>query len=350
MTSSNDIADVLDRLCPMYLMLDKDGRVGQVGATLQKLRPKVPMAGRLFLDLFEVLRPRRVASNADFAALGHAKLRLSFLDSPRTSLKGVMIPIPQGFVVNLSFGISLLEAVQDYALTSADFAATDLAIELLYLVEAKSAAMEASRSLNKRLRGAMIAAEEQAFTDTLTGLKNRRALDHILTRLAGAGANFAVLSLDLDYFKLVNDTLGHAAGDHVLQHVAKIMVEETRENDTVSRAGGDEFILVFDNVRDQAMIERIAKRLIERIKQPIPFDGQTCRVSASIGIAISGRRPECTPAQLIHQADMALYAAKHASRATWRVFDSAMMVDGVPVRAAAGNNIGEGNTAPQGGV
>lgn len=341
MTINSDICGVLDRLCPMYLVLDLDGSIVRTGATVQKLRPDIRMGGADFLDVFEVLRPRKVRGISDLIALGNAKLRLGFRDSPGPNLKGVLVPIPQGFVINLSFGISVLDAVRDYALTSADFAATDMTIELLYLVEANAAAMEASRSLNKRLRGAMIAAEERAFTDTLTGLKNRRALDHVLTRLAGVGADYAVLSLDLDYFKLVNDTLGHAAGDHVLQHAARIMVEETRETDTVSRAGGDEFILVFDNVRDQSRLERIAQRLINRIEQPIPFDGQICNVSASIGIATSGGGSNSDPTNLIQRADMALYAAKNASRATWRVFDSAMIVNGVPKQRPTGDDAAE---------
>lgn len=328
MTQRDDIAGVLEHLCPMYLQLTACGRIERAGATLQKLRPGQTIVGHAFLDVFDVQRPRRVRHVADMAGADVNRLRLSFRDVPKTSLKGVIVPISNGYVVNLSFGISLLDAVREYALTSADFSPTDLAIELLYLVEAKSAAMEASRSLNKRLRGAMIAAEEQAFTDTLTGLKNRRALDHILDRLAGSGADYAVMSLDLDYFKLVNDTLGHAAGDHVLQHVARIMVEETRDTDTVSRAGGDEFILVFDGVRDKGQLAAIAQRMIDRIEQPIPYDNQTCRVSSSIGIALSGDETAgCAPAQVIHKADMALYAAKHAGRANWVMFDEAMSLD-----------------------
>lgn len=318
----------MPRLCPMFVALNKSGRIEQVGPTLQKLRPDMPMSGAAFLEVFEVLRPRNVTRICDLKADQGTKLQVRFLDAPQTALKGIIVPTENGFMLNLSFGISLLDAVQDYALTSADFAATDLAIELLYLVEANSAAMAASRSLNKRLRGAMIAAEEQAFTDTLTGLKNRRALDHILDRLSQSNTDFAVLSLDLDFFKTVNDTRGHAAGDHVLQHVARIMVEETRDADTVSRTGGDEFILVFDNVRDQTILERIARRLIDRIEQPIPFEGESCRVSASIGIALSLQRADRDPAILINKADIALYAAKNASRATFRVYDQSMAMEG----------------------
>lgn len=193
-----------------------------------------------FLDRFDLRRPRAVMSMADLMASSGVKLHLRFRDPPATGLKGVLMPLPggQGAIVNLSFGISILDAVRDYRLTSGDFAATDLAIEMLYLVEAKSAAMEASRLLNQRLQGARIAAEEQAFTDTLTGLKNRRAMDHVLGRVIATQMPFAVMHVDLDFFKAVNDRLGHAAGDHVLQEVARIMIDATRRGkDTVARTG-----------------------------------------------------------------------------------------------------------------
>lgn len=324
MIDLEDLAFLLERLCPMYVLLDRSGRMTRVGPTLQKLRPEQPMQGEKFLETFELLRPRSVATVPALMASSGAKLHLSLRDEPRTALKGLIVPLPgeQGAIVNLSFGISILDAVRDYALTSADFSGTDLAIELLYLVEAKSAAMEASRKLNLRLQGAMIAAEEQAFTDTLTGLKNRRAMDHILSRLLAGTTPFALMHLDLDYFKSVNDTLGHAAGDHVLQHVARVMVEETRGDDTVARVGGDEFVLIFNHLQERERLDSIARRLIDRLEEPIPFNGEQCRISASIGTVLSSQltRPEASA--LLHAADLALYAAKRAGRATHRFYDA----------------------------
>ena len=317
MIHRQDLKGILDILCPMHVLLDRTGHIVSVGHTLQKLRPEEAMPGNRFLELFELNRPRAVANMNGLLAVSGAKLHLLFRDSPRTALKGVVVPLPDGdgAIVNLSFGISVLDAVRDYALTSADFSATDLAIELLYLVEAKSAAMEASRKLNLRLQGAKIAAEEQAFTDTLTGLKNRRALDHILSRLTVTDIPFAMMNLDLDFFKAVNDTLGHAAGDHVLQQAARIMVEETREDDMVARVGGDEFVLLFMNLTDRARLSRIARRLIDRLEEPVPFDGQNCRISASIGTVLSDQSDQRDPADLLHKADVALYASKRAGRA-----------------------------------
>ncbi|NDW44689.1 GGDEF domain-containing protein [Ruegeria sp. PrR005] len=347
MKDRENLAYLLEKLCPMFVLLDAAGRIASAGPTLQKLRPEMEMVGKLFLEVFELLRPRSVASMQAIASSG-AKLHLRFRDTPRTALKGVIVPLPgdEGAVINLSFGISILDAVRDYALTSADFSGTDLAIELLYLVEAKSAAMEASRTLNLRLQGAMIAAEEQAYTDTLTGLKNRRAMDHILARLTNGVTPFSLMHLDLDYFKSVNDTLGHAAGDHVLQQVARIMVEETRGDDTVARIGGDEFILIFNHLQDKEKLERIARRLIDRLEEPILFNGEKCQISASIGIVLSTQFVSPEASKLIHAADLALYAAKRKGRATYRFYNRNLTLpvvaeDGPPDGGSAGNDFSE---------
>ncbi|MBT6533704.1 MAG: GGDEF domain-containing protein [Marinovum sp.] len=191
---------------------------------------------------------------------------------------------------------------------------------MLYLLEAKNAAMAASRTLNQRLQGAKIAAEEQAFTDTLTGLKNRRALNLVLARLSGAKVPFTVMQLDLDYFKAVNDTYGHAAGDHVLRVAAWILVEETRAEDTVVRLGGDEFALVFYNVINATRLAKLSQRIIERLEQPVPFQNNICRISGSIGIAVFDRRSEASPEVMLEQSDQALYASKKAGWAQHSFF------------------------------
>ena len=314
--ANDDLEAALELLSPMHVLLSADGVIEHVGPTLQKLRPKANLVGRSFLDVFHLNRPRAVADMERLMQQAGVKLHLTLEGEPRTDLKGILVPRNStgGAIVDLSFGISILDAVQDYALTSADFAATDLTIELLYLVEAKSAAMDALRSLNLRLQGARIAAEEQAFTDTLTGLRNRRALDQVLTQLLRTPDPFALMHLDLDFFKEVNDSKGHAAGDYVLQEVSQIMVQETRDADTVARVGGDEFVILIDKIVDPAKLHRLALRLIEQFEIPMTFNGDECRISASIGSVI--RMPGCDddPANLLHEADVALYAAKNAGR------------------------------------
>ncbi|MDG1353690.1 MAG: GGDEF domain-containing protein [Sulfitobacter sp.] len=309
-------ADVLDVLCPMNLTLDAQGIITHAGPTTQKLRPDVSLVGRSFLEAFRVMRPRGITTLAQLWESRHIKLHLEMRGTPPARLKGVLVSDGQGAaIVNLSFGISILDGVRDYALTNADFAATDLAIEMLYLVEAKSAAMEASRKLNLRLQGAKTVAEEQAYTDTLTGLRNRRALDQVLEGLLAANAGFAVMHIDLDYFKAVNDKLGHAAGDHVLQVVAGAMLEETRATDTVARVGGDEFTVLLPNVGDIDVLSRVGRRIIERIEVPIPFNGQICEISASIGTVWIQSSSSLNRERVMEDADIALYASKNEGRA-----------------------------------
>ncbi|MDR6307602.1 GGDEF domain-containing protein [Pacificitalea manganoxidans] len=307
-------ARAMDLLMPMHLRVDACGTITSVGPTLQRICAETPLPGRDFFDVFTLRRPQGVR---DVAGLLRAdgRLSLGFRTGARTSFKGLAVPLGTGAgaLVNLGFGISVVEAVRQYALSNSDFAATDLAVELLYLVEANTAALEESRRLNLRLQGAKSAAEAQAITDTLTGLGNRRAMDEVLTRLEEAGRGFGLIHLDLDFFKDVNDRLGHAAGDAVLQHVGRVLVEETRGEDIVTRAGGDEFILIFPRVTDDTVLRQLALRIIARIEKPIPHGDQQCLISASAGIAVS--RGIGSVAQVLLDADRALYASKARGRA-----------------------------------
>ena len=331
---------VLDQLCPMHLLLSANGEIRHSVPQIQKLRSQSLLAGRHFLETVTVKRPRGIDGMKDLHRATGVKLHLAFRDSPRTELKGLLVPLgDRRLIVNLSFGISIFDGVQDYALTNADFAATDLAIEMLYLMEAKSAAMEASRRLNLRLQEARITAEEQAFTDTLTGLKNRRALNAVLERLITAGEGFAVMHVDLDYFKAVNDSLGHAAGDHVLQVVARIMQQETRSSDMVVRLGGDEFTVVLPDVRGEGILRRIGQRIIDRLEEPIRYKGEVCKVSASIGTVWIQRGDRQPREVVLANADAALYASKHAGRGRHTFFDPALRVGAGPA-AAPGQNGG----------
>lgn len=314
-------------LCPMHAILDVSGHIVQCGPTLRKLRED-PLEGARFLDIFEVYRPRVVETMEELLLTEGRKLHLRLRGGFRTPLKGIMVPDGSGgAVVNLSFGISVMDAVRDYALTNTDFAPTDLAVEMLYLVEAKTAALDASRSLNTRLQGAMVAAEERAFTDTLTGLRNRRALDAVLERVSRGGGSFSLMHLDLDFFKQVNDSMGHAAGDQVLRQVARVMLDVTRKDDTVARIGGDEFVLLIPGLTRRERLAEMAGRLISRVEEPIPFEGQACRVSLSIGIAVS-EHGDLTPEQILMQSDEALYASKRAGRAQYRFHESADAMSG----------------------
>lgn len=347
-----DFTSMLDVLCPMHVVLNATGHVVHAGPTLEKVFGGTGLKGRRFLELFELKRPRLEPSMSDLMAAHGKRLHVVLRHKSRAEMKGVLLPLPETgashvagcAVVNLSFGISVIDAVRDFNLTDADFAITDLTVELLYLVEAKSAAMEASRKLNTRLQGAKIAAEERAFTDTLTGLRNRRVLEPVVSRLIEAGEDFALMQLDLDYFKSVNDTLGHAAGDHVLREVAVILREETREADTIVRFGGDEFVLVFSPVAETQTIAQISERLIERLERPIDFNGKECRISGSIGTTLSRNYENPTLARMMEDADLALYKAKSAGRGNQMAFQEHMRTPPLDVVDPAENS--DANVAP----
>jgi diguanylate cyclase (GGDEF)-like protein len=225
-----------------------------------------------------------------------------------------------GYLLNLSFGIGVVDAVRVLQLTEADFAHTDLAIEMLYLVEAKTAVMRELHDLNIRLQGAKQEAEHLALTDTLTGLRNRRALEFEMSRLFKRGTPFALMHMDLDYFKKVNDTLGHAAGDYVLRQVAEILSHETRASDTIARVGGDEFVIVFHELEDHCLLFSIADRIIAALSAPMKFEEQDCQISASIGITQSASYPQPESDTMHADADAALYDSKKAGKGRATIF------------------------------
>lgn len=313
--SQSPCREMLDVLCPMHMTLDESGCITSAGPTARKLCPE-GMVGRSLLEVFEIKRPREIKTIDMLCDNMGIKLTLRFRTAPHRQLKGVVMAGPGvgEMIVNLSFGISIIDAVQEYDLTATDFAVTDLTVEMLYLMEAKSAAMEASRQLNQRLQTARVEAEELALTDTLTGLHNRRAIDQALTSLLSMREPFALMHADLDYFKTVNDTLGHAMGDYVLQRVAKIMLEAVRKDDVVGRVGGDEFLILIRGSENQGVLDGIAQRIIERLQVPIYLGDKVCEISGSIGIVLAGNYAKPTADQMLGDADMALYAAKHAGR------------------------------------
>jgi diguanylate cyclase (GGDEF)-like protein len=328
--------EAFDRLMPLHVRVDGAGRITGYGPTLAKLisgqdparpltdLPGAPdllaekaLIGRHLFEVFDLRRPSGLVSIADLVLHAGERLRLSLRHALRpVPFRGLAMPLANGagMILNLSFGIGVVDAVRSFALTDADFAATDLAVEMMYLVEAKTAAMETLKGFALRLQGDKQMAETQAMTDTLTGLRNRRALAQVLERLTRSNVPFGLMHIDLDFFKAVNDTFGHAAGDHVLRWVAEVLNKQIRAEDTVARVGGDEFVAVFPELIEPAPLEVIARRIIETLTQPIPFEGRNCRISASIGITTSVAYPVPEIARMQHDADEALYASKRAGR------------------------------------
>ena len=168
---------------------------------------------------------------------------------------------------------------------------------------------------------------KQAFRDPLTGLPNRALfmdrLGHGLMRARRRNEHLAVLFLDLDRFKVINDTLGHTAGDQLLVEVSRRLSGSLRPGDTVARLGGDEFGLLLEDVPDAETAETVAARIEADLAKPLVFEGREVRVTASIGIALSAARLG-KPDEILRDADLAMYHAKAKGTARHEVFDNGM--------------------------
>lgn len=313
---------VLDVLAPMMLVFDPTGRVARVGPVLDRMAPGA--LNRPIRDVLRFITPPLPPTGPDLLRRSARTLRVELLHEAKVGpgevpvqLRGAVTPLGDGWgLIKLSLGADPSVALRRHQLTAKDFADADPMFDYLYLVEVHALLLSEFEHLSERLDQARALAERAAVTDKLTGLHNRRAFDAQLARLTGAAQRpFGLMHLDLDYFKSVNDTLGHAAGDRVLEQVARILRDEVRSNDMVARTGGDEFMLVFENCSDVDLLRNIADRIIARLEQPIDWEGHACRISGSIGITMSDFYERLNVDQLVSDVDSALYASKRAGRA-----------------------------------
>ena len=175
-------------------------------------------------------------------------------------------------------------------------------------------------------------AEEQlvidALHDRLTGLPNRALLmEKINFAIQHSKRNpnylFALLFIDLDRFKTINDSLGHLVGDKLLIEIAKILPEGLRANDTVARLGGDEFVILLEDIHNLTDATKVGDRLLKRLKSPFNLGGQTIFTSASMGITLNTTGYQ-NSSQILRDADIAMYSAKEKGKARYEVFDQAM--------------------------
>ena len=175
------------------------------------------------------------------------------------------------------------------------------------------------------------ALEEQlthkALHDSLTGLPNRALfvdrLEHALTHTARKGRQLAVLFMDLDDFKYVNDTLGHEAGDRLLAMVAKRLQRSLRDQDTLARFGGDEFVVLVEDVMSGQVAVQVAERILKLLDPPFSLAEEELRISASIGVALSVHAASDQWGTLLSQADAAMYEAKRKGKARYAIYDPA---------------------------
>lgn len=195
-------------------------------------------------------------------------------------------------------------------------------------VERMRAALAELGEANHELDKLRAQAESEAVVDALTGLTNRRGL---MLEMAHRGADAArlggaaIFHLDLDRFKEINDTIGHAGGDFVLQHVARILRTQTRAGDCVARIGGDEFVLLVDFDGAVEPLRRLAERCVAELRKPVTIGGEAIYFGASVGVAtarVASEGAAIDMERLLANADLALYKAKEAGRGRYEFFST----------------------------
>jgi diguanylate cyclase (GGDEF)-like protein/PAS domain S-box-containing protein len=176
------------------------------------------------------------------------------------------------------------------------------------------------RELEKRL-------SYQAFHDPLTGLSNRTLfldrLSHALARADRREDSVAVLFLDLENFKVIDDSLGHGVGDDLLVATARRLTTCLRPGDTVARLGGDEFTVLLEDVAGKQEVERVVSRLMDGLAAPFEIAGSEIFVTASVGV-VATVSPESNPEDLLHEADFAMYRVKESGKARYEIYEEAM--------------------------
>jgi diguanylate cyclase (GGDEF)-like protein len=176
--------------------------------------------------------------------------------------------------------------------------------------------------------------ELQALQDPLTGLSNRRGffdrVERALEEMRGTGSSVAVLYMDLDGFKAVNDRLGHDAGDIAIMEAGARLRKVVRENDAVARIGGDEFTVLLPQVDESVQIEMVVRRILESLVEPIKINDHSIRLPGSVGISIASDNETITPSELVRRADMAMYQAKASGTSRWAYFQDFDSTSGSP--------------------
>ncbi|MBF0417439.1 MAG: EAL domain-containing protein [Magnetococcales bacterium] len=285
-----------------------------------------------------------------FATSGQAAMESALANQPDLVLLDVMMPEIDGFEVcqwlraqeaTRGIPVILVTALNDMDAETRGFEAG--AVDFLTkpvnpaVVRARVAAhlaLKRQRDIlektNQRLHDEIRRREkletllrEQAEYDTLTGLPNRKLFHDRLQQAVLTGErrrrHFALLFVDLDRFKWVNDTLGHDAGDTLLVEVAKRLKGVVRKSDTVARLGGDEFTVILADILHESMAELVARKILEQLSTPFVLKGQQVAISGSVGI---GMYPDdgSTPHELARNADSAMYLAKQSGRNAFRFF------------------------------
>jgi len=300
--SESQLRAIADNLPVMISYIDKDQQLRFVNRTFEQWTG-IPIAKALNRPLVDVIGPELYEQRSKALNEALDGRRIEFEVSSDTM--GVKRVLHTLYIPDIA---SVGEVLGVYTLT------TDV-----------TAVRESERKL-----------AELALNDPLTGLANRRCFEDMLTeslsRARRQGSGIALMFLDVDQFKAINDTHGHAAGDAVLIEFAKRLTGSVRSTDSVARLAGDEFVVILDSVRNSDEARRVAEKVLAHIRKPMQLSTVVLNVTTSIGVAYLGASSVSTPSELLALADEALYAAKMKGRDTLHVVPPDLQVVGVERR------------------
>jgi len=319
--SGSRIDAILDRLFPFHIVLDLDGDlpIARAGEALRRWIAH-DLSGDSFTDVFTVLRPAiTILDQANLVAKRDAVFVLGVNDH-FAKLRGQMLLVGPGRAIFLGSPVlTSASKVEDLGLAMSDFAPHDATVDLIVLqrfaemqlsdLEDKAAELSEAQRVRDQL-------SESASTDSLTGLANRRAFWDRCGRELTDGTELALLFIDVDRFKAVNDVHGHGTGDAVLRWIGRCLSAAVRPVDLVARLGGDEFAVLLTNV-DREGTAVIVDRIQAAVNEPTEIGGHSATTSLSIGVV--HRTANETVDDLLQDADAAMYEGRQRGpgRVTW---------------------------------
>lgn len=314
------------RAFPFGFAIDRATRIVSTGALLDRLCPEAAQRP-LLADCFTPQKSRLDGAGFDelSAAEGTLLILQRVADPLMPPLRGQWMQLDDEHLLFLGWPwVTSFGQLADLGITLSEIPPHNPLVEMLMLLQTNRSAMDDARELanalkqrGEELERANTTLAHRASHDALTGLPNRLMLrdrvEQAISRAQRSRSALAVLFVDLDRFKAINDTLGHRAGDAVLRGVAERISEQVRKTDTVAREGGDEFLVLLEQVGTAEQAAAVAGKLLRRLNEPYVIDGRDVHCSGSIGVAMypeDGRDAE----ELIKHADAAMFDSKGDGR------------------------------------
>ncbi|MCG6882188.1 MAG: EAL domain-containing protein [Silicimonas sp.] len=323
--------ETFERIVPFGVIVDAGGIVRSLGPSLRKIASPECGVGRPVFEAFSFRKPRLLKPDLVFQDVLGARITMDVHTSEADSTVSVF-----GMAFNITIdglphvalvmtpGVNARKLIEEKGLRTSDFSAGDGSPDLLPLLAMQEEMAADSKRAAARLKSAYDEAERIALHDTLTNLPNRRAL-MIALRDVTQKEPLSIVHVDLDRFKEMNDTYGHAAGDAALQHAASALRSVFGDETMCARLGGDEFVVLLRGAAQEAKLSKFGKAVVAAVSAPFKFRGEHLKIGASVGLAHTDSSDGLSADELLHRVDLALYEAKRSGRGCARLYTAEML-------------------------